>query len=423
MFEKIKINAELNLYGAERRLVLAVDGVAWQSIQELRAEGLFQLFSEPSRVISTFPSTTGPAMVQLLAANPTHGYESLYFDPERRALGGGISKYIGRRKEDPVKRGYNHLLDYEEPLPFEFLVYVVPDLIWEGDFGLFFEKFDKGNTRLFVAFLKSTDGITHIGSRGRLFPALRELDRRLTDLYLRHKGKLEIVVYSDHGNYMEGCQRVMLERHLLRAGFKMENKLRRDNSVVAPAFGLCSYAALYTEERNLNEIAGMLRKVQGVDFSVYHEPGEEKIAVVGARGVATVEYDQARHAFRYTAQTEDPLQLAGVIKDLQSQGLMDSDGFARDQDWLTATRGGFYPDILARLRDSLSQVLVNYPANMLVSLEDGYYWGSTAFEIVGYLAATHGNATSSCSYAFLMSSHRQPPPYMRATEASNFLKN
>lgn len=409
--------------GFDRRLVLAVDGVAWQSIEELREEeGLFSIFSPTSRLISTFPTTTGPAMVQLLEANPTHGYESLYFDSEKRALGGGIKKYIGNRRPDPVKPGYNHKLHYEEPLPFEFLVYVIPELIWEADFERFFGKYGKAQGSIYAAFLKSTDGVIHMGSRSMLYPALRELDRRLTELYLRNKGRLEIVVYSDHGNYMEDCRRSFIERQLERAGFKFDSRLRASNSVVAPAFGLCSYAALYTEAANLADIARVLKDTEGVDFCVYrHNENEQEVAVVGAEGTAIVEFDKGRNAFRYHCVSGDPLKLAAIVTQLRAAGSMDEDGFASDNAWYLATRDHFYPDIVARLRDSISESLVRHPANMLVSLHDGYYWGYKAFEIVGHLAATHGNATAETSYAFLMSTHRQPPAFLRPGDARAFL--
>src|SRR5205085_7127574 len=118
-------------------------------------------------------------------------------------------------------------------------------------------------------FLKSTDGIIHMGSRNLLFPALRELDRRLTDLYRRNNGKMEIVAYSDHGNFMEACRRAMIERQLDRAGFKLKRRLRDSASIVAPAFGLCSYAALYTETDNLDGIAQAVSLTEGVDSRVY----------------------------------------------------------------------------------------------------------------------------------------------------------
>ncbi len=422
MYYSVKSGEEIALAGIERRLILAVDGVAWQSIEELRAEeGLFELFSPPARLISTFPTTTGPAMVQLLEANPTPGYESLYFDPQTRALGGGIKKYIGNRRVDAVKRGYNHKLHYEEPLPFEFLVYVIPELIWEADFQRFFDKYHKADNKIYFAFLKSTDGIIHMGSRGLLFPALRELDRQLKALYHRHKGKLEIVAYSDHGNYMESCRRVMLERRLARAGFQMERKIRSSSSVVAPGFGLCSYAALYTETSNLNDIAHTLRDLEGVDFSVYRPNGNGKVMVVGGAGRAMVEYDATRQAYRYSCENGDPLCLNKIVEELRSAGLMDATGYAPDRAWLDATHEHIYPDVLARLRSSLSCELVAAPANILVSLQDGYYWGSLAFDIVGHLAATHGNATAATSYAFLMSTHRHPPAYLRTDEAQTFL--
>ena len=51
-----------------QRLILVLDGVPYQTIADLRAEGRFKHFHDPARMISTFPSSTNPAMVEILHA-------------------------------------------------------------------------------------------------------------------------------------------------------------------------------------------------------------------------------------------------------------------------------------------------------------------------------------------------------------------
>jgi hypothetical protein len=59
---------------------------------------------------------------------------------------------------------------------------------------------------------------------------------------------------------------------------------------------------------------------------------------------------------------------------------------------------------------------------VLVSLRDGYYYGSTPFSHFARILATHGNALRPSSTAFLMSTHRPFPGYVRSTDARPFLR-
>jgi hypothetical protein len=110
-----------------RRLLLCLDGVPHKLIEQERGRGLFDSFKAPTRLLSPFPTMTNVALSAMLGATPPAGYESLYFDRNARELRGGIGKYLGRRTPDKVPSSYMEELDYQEPLPFEFLIYVAPE--------------------------------------------------------------------------------------------------------------------------------------------------------------------------------------------------------------------------------------------------------------------------------------------------------
>src|SRR5215813_13565306 len=57
-----------------RRLVIVLDGVPYQTIAELRAEGRFRRFKNAARMISTFPSLTNAAMIEILHTEDSPGY-------------------------------------------------------------------------------------------------------------------------------------------------------------------------------------------------------------------------------------------------------------------------------------------------------------------------------------------------------------
>src|ERR687883_384639 len=183
----IMTNHKLTENGADRtrprRLLLCLDGVPLEIMRAAQARGLFAGFNEPSALLSPFPTMTNIALATMLGASAPLGYESLYFDRDAKELRGGVQKYIGRRTPDKVPSSYMDELDYQEPLPFEYLVYVAPEMVWRADMRRFRERFREApQTRDYFAFLKGTDGLLHIRGRERLDVALVSLDKILREI-------------------------------------------------------------------------------------------------------------------------------------------------------------------------------------------------------------------------------------------------
>ena len=345
---------------------------------------------------------TNVALSAMLGASPPAGYESLYFDRSARELRGGIRKYIGRRTPDKVPSSYMDDLDYQEPLPFEFLIYVAPEKVWRADMQRFRERFKAAPpTRDYFAFLKATDGLLHAQGPERLAVALESLDHILREIRAFCGNETEIVMFSDHGMNLEENQRVDLATTLQRRGFK----------VVIPAFGLCSYAAIYChDDQRIPEIASASVEVTGIDFAVYKD--RQHVVVESTRGRAQIEYDLAVDSYRYLMMTGDPLELGSF-----------PDGFASDAVWFQRTAGHRYPNAVSNIYKSLFTPRVQHTADILLSLHDGYYYGWSPFGRFVRLAATHGNALQASSNAFLMSTHSHTPTFIRADEARTYLRH
>ncbi|HEV2801045.1 MAG TPA: alkaline phosphatase family protein [Pyrinomonadaceae bacterium] len=411
-----------------RRLLLCLDGVPYEVIKAAKSRGLFARFGEPAGLLSPFPTMTNVALAQMLGASIPLGYESLYFNKDSQELCGGVRKYIGRRTPDKVPSSYMDELDYQEPLPFEFLVYVAPDAVWRADMRRFRDKFRAApQDRDFFAFLKGTDGLLHIRGPQKLNVALESLDKILTEIQDFCGAETEIVLFSDHGMNLEENHKIHLQTHLRGAGFQVKDRFERGRgkrNVAAPAFGLCGYAAVYcADETDPAEVADTLTTLEGVDFSLYRE-GTSAVVVSGARGTARITRElngQARYA--YELITGDPLQLSDAQATLRVAGQLDARGFASDAAWYALTAGHTYPDALANLHASLHEPRVRHTADVLISCHDGYYYGASLFGRFVRLAATHGNALRASSTAFLMSTHRQFPTHVRATEARPFLRD
>lgn len=412
-----------------RRLLLCLDGVPFEVVREAKSRGMFDDFGEPARLLSPFPTLTNVALAEMLGATPPQGYESLYFDREARELRGGVRKYVGRRTPDKIPSSYMDELDYQEPLAFEFLIYVATETVWRADMRRFRERFlSAPPSRDFFGFLKATDGLLHIGGPARLAVALRSLDRLLRELRREAGSETEVVLFSDHGMNLEENRRVNLQTHLGRNGYEVVSHMRRPRGrrrVSAPAFGLCGYAALYCgEETDRAELAESLSDLEGVDFSVYREEGEGAAAVRGPGGRARIvrEVRGGETFYAYEQSGGDPLGLAETVRALAAEGRLDRQGFARDADWLARTFEHEYPDALANLHASVYTPRVRHTADVLVSLRDGYYYGANAFSRMVRLLATHGNALRASSSAFIMSTHRSFPTHVRSTEARPVLR-
>jgi hypothetical protein len=389
----------MNTQSRPRRLLLCLDGVPHALIEQAKNRGLFDSFGPPSRLLSPFPTMTNVALSAMLGASPPAGYESLYFDRNARELRGGIRKYIGRRTPDKVPSSYMDDLDYQEPLPFEFLIYVAPEKVWRADMQRFRERFRAApQSRDYFAFLKATDGLLHAQGPQRLAVALESLDNILREIQEFCGNETEIVMFSDHGMNLEENRRVDLSSTLQRRGFR----------VVIPAFGLCSYAAIYCQDdQRIPEIATASVEVTGIDFAVYKDGAD--VVVESARGRARIEYDAAVDSYRYSIVSGDPLELGN--------------GFATDAEWFERTAGHRYPNAVANIYKSLFTPRVKHTADILLSLQDGYYYGWSPFGRFVRLAATHGNALQSSSNAFLMSTHQQLPAYIRADNARVYLRH
>ena len=394
-----------------RRLLLCLDGVPHKLIVDAKQRGLFDAFGSPTRLLSPFPTMTNVALSAMFGASPPAGYESLYFDKHARELRGGIKKYLGRRTPDKIPSSYMDDLDYQEPLPFEFLIYVAPEKVWRADMQRFREKFRVApQNRDYFAFLKATDGLLHAQGPERLNVALQSLDNILKEIRDYCGDETEIVMFSDHGMNLEENRRVDLTTQLRRKGFQVGSRLAgiKGRAVSIPAFGLCSYAAVYCgDEDYVPETARAITEIRGVDFVVYRDGAA--VAIEGSQGKARIE--RRGDSYSYVNNGGDPL-------DLQSL----SGQFIDESVWFEKTNAHRYPDAVVNLYKSLFTARVTHTADILISLQDGFYYGWSPFGRFVRLAATHGNALQSSSNAFLMSTHRNLPDCVRADNAHELLR-
>jgi hypothetical protein len=397
-----------------RRLVIVLDGVPYQTVAELRAEGRFRRFKDPARMISMFPSLTNVAMIEILQAGDSPGYEDHYYDRERdRILGTIQDRLQGGRF---IHGTFRETFDYHAPAFKGALAYLAAPAgtiaVAHLDLSAFRNAFRKSDAPMFVAYIGETDSLAHLGGKKPLKSLLRALDRTVEELISESGGRLEVEMFSDHGNNYADYASVELNDAINGAGFKTEKSLIHPNSVVLPKYGLVGASTLFTRPENRARLAEVCAKTKGVDFAVYPS-GEDVIELVSVRGRARVSRDGDR--FKYEDVGGDPLGLAPVIAELKLRARVDAGGFASREDWWRATTRHRYVDPLRRLFDGFNKYVKNR-ADVIVSYEDGYMLGSPFLGLFAQMLATHGNLLRGETEGFAMSTRQKLGEAVRGYE-------
>ena len=376
------------------KLTLCLDGVPYSSMVKLWDQGHFREFSRPIRLISAFPSVSDVALTEALRTDKVPGYENLYYDRKTNRIAGGATSTLSK-----TGMPYLEALDYDEPGIFKGLAYLIPVRTFRADLGRFLKHYGKSNLKAYKAHICSTDSICHLMSPSRFEQYLLEVDDLLRAIYLQRKGKLDILVFSDHGNSHLPHRRLDIDRFLANYGFKVESSLKDSRSVVIPAFGLVGAMPVYTYPDNTVRLARTFKHCKGVDFSAYLDG--KAVHVVSARGTAVILSQESGRRLKYQARSGDPLRLEKIQQSLSRQGQLDAQGFATRQVWFQATAQHEYPDAVNALFAGLSNHVINR-ANLLVSFEDGYYYGSRFFDWLVTMKATHGNLRRPSMTGFVM---------------------
>ncbi len=402
-----------------KKLIICVDGVPWRTIDQLRQKKHFKAFHRPSKVIVSFPTMTNVTSTVIWNASKVAGYESAYFDKDKNLMVGGVSKYLHKRVIKPGD--FHQHFDYLEPVPYEFLIYVLPRRICKSDLKRFLEAYSSSEKDKFCTFIKSTDGLMHILGKEGAEEILLALDDILQKIYYSRKGDIEIMLFSDHGFNFGKSQRVKLKSFLKSSGFTVRNDLRDENSVILLSFGLVSFAAIYTGENNKRKIAQQVPVLEGVDFSAYRM--NNIIYIFGQEGEAKILKKTVNNTelYKYEIISGDPLSYKDILEKLTHLGKADGEGYIPDSDWFEATKDHPYVDALKRLYQAFSGQ-VESDADILISLKDGYFHGNALFSRIATILGTHGSLLDTNSVGFFMSTAQDVPSHIRDNQLTDYLR-
>jgi hypothetical protein len=396
-----------------RHIIICVDGVGYSTIMKMREKGRFKIFQEPSRMISPFPTLTNLSISQIMqpvGAKETAGYEDNYFDWNANKLKGGLITRFDESKF--IKGTFRELFDYHPSAIKSGLGYALPPLSTYleslSDVFRLKQKVKSSGEPVFYAYIGSTDSLSHLGGETMVRAFLGYLENVLTDVVKESKGKTQVTIFSDHGNHYRKYKRAGLKEAINKAKFRLENKINDERSVVMPQFGLIGCVLLFAQEKNEEELAVKVSKVEGVKFAAYQNDGV--VHIISDNKTATIE--KKGEKFRYKS-SGDPLDLLSAQRELNKQNKIDNEGFANDKDWFAVSCNSDNPDAIKRVYDGVTSLVKNR-ATVIVNLKDGYYSGSKLLDIFAFLQATHGNLGKEQSFGFVMTTDKDLPDFIRA---------
>ncbi|MBI3950141.1 MAG: hypothetical protein HY314_06775 [Acidobacteria bacterium] len=419
----IDISKTAKMNPAKRHLIICLDGVGFSIIQKMYEKGEFCVFKPPARLIAPFPTLTNPGVIEILGpigAPEARGYEDYYYDPTSDQMCGGF--FARFRRKTFIDGTFRALFDFH-PSPITMtLEYAAPPVSPWIDARLTLmkvrDKFERSKASTFIAYIGSTDPLAHVGGEWLLRSFLGVLDKTCEEIIEQSNGQVDISVFSDHGNHFTRYRKVDLVPELKRLGFRLDDGLKDERSVVQPRYGLVGCAVLYSGEAYKQQIAVAAARTAGVDLAAYKQG--DIVYLVARSGRARIEH---RNGFYwYSADMGDPLRLLPILAELEKRGCIRNDGFIADADLFTATHHHVYPDAVRRLWEGLTNHVV-HPASVLVSFEDGYYDGSTLLDILAVLRATHGNLRRGQTEAILMTTKRELPDAVRAGDVWSALSS
>jgi hypothetical protein len=375
-----------------RHLLLILDSIPFELVRAAYARGEFRLFHPPSQVVSPFPAMTDLCLNEFVGTSPAPGVETQYYDGE--TLSDGWALY-----DAEANSPWHTRIDWHLPYDTHGKVYLAPRRGFQAELARIEQALADTPVHRFVAYSVGTSALGfQQGAEGHAF-ALAKLERFCRMLVQRARGRLNITLMSDHGHALGPSRMLDLRGLLRRGGFHVSANLVNSNDVVLLDFGLVSMAALHTPSPRA--VAEHLARAEGVELALYRDPAG--IHVVDRQGAARIE--PCAGGWRYVRAEHDPLALPNSV----GAGL----DTCRDADaWFAATNDHIFPDAVDRIGRAFDGMVV-HPPDVLLSLADGWHWGSPFLNRSVRVRGTHGNLSAAGTIGFVMSTAGPLPPALR----------
>lgn len=408
-----------------RTLFIALDGIDYELVKELRDEGHFKNFLPPIPFNSTFPSDTTvgfTGILKPLRGGKVPGYEVRFYSYKDNKVIGGTPFDIYKI---PIR--YKYYFDsFRHQIHQKALMYMFPGLAGKEDLIHTENVLMNSGKRVLMTYLGGTDGSQHLLGRERTKRFLKYADwylERLQKRYRKAKNEpLRIVLFSDHGFYhgrLKTITESSLEAKLKPKGFNLTDKIRTERDIVDVTFGLLSAGVLFTPLKHRDEIAETVAGVPGIDLVFWHRNDDKKIFIRNGSGAEAVFEFRGTASYRYVPVTGDPLGYDALLTRLGRK----PGEWIPDKDWKTLTAEAEYPDAGYRLYESFFRLVEN-PANVMFSTRKDHQFGSMLARMGTWLKfghkGTHGGLFRESSLGIAMTNvaprGAKLPEYLRYDE-------
>ncbi len=384
-----------------RHLVIVLDGVGYDLVKELYDAGRLRLFYPPSRLIAPYPTLTDLCMEDLFGYVPCRAFEAEYYSHRAGRMAGGSWAYL-RGENTP----YNRLLHYRADMILDAIAYVLPWRVFGKEINDSKRVFDRGQTQEVRAYYVSSAGVgTKRSAEGHRM-CLRKVEQLVNQAVWETRGLVKVTMLADHGHTYTPARRIPLEGHLRARGWRITDRLRGRRDAAYVRFGLETYASFAAQDPAA--LAADLVACEGVELASFAK-GRTVVVLAPGGGRAVIRRRGGR--FGYAPQAGDPLKLKGILAALRGG----ADGCYDANQLTKATALHVYPAALQRLWRA-HFALVHDPADVIVSLADGYYSGSRGFAAFTKVASTHGGLNYRNSTTFIMSTVAALPPVMQSKD-------
>lgn len=396
-----------------RVLFIALDGIDYELVQEMKTQGHFAAFNDPIPLISTFPSDTTIGFTGLFApldVGRVPGYESRFYSYKDNKVIGGTPLDVYK-----IPINYKYYFDsFRHKMEEKAVMYSLPGMAGKHDLIDMEKALYDSHRRIVFTYIGSTDGAAHVLGRNRTKRFLTYMDaylKRMVKRYQQRTGEdLRIVMFSDHGFQYSRLKNVSfgeMKDHLTQGGFRVSKSLNDNRDVVAVRFGLLSGGVMFAKPGRRGEISFRIAQTEGVDLVTWYEDAS-KVFIMNSKGErARFEY-QGINRYRYVPETGDPL---GYVSILKKAGLKPRQWLS-EETWFRLTWNADYPDAGYRLYDAFFQLVENGAAIMFSTLPN-YQYGPLVTLIATYSKfgqrGTHGGMFRQTSWAFAMASMNSKP--------------
>lgn len=386
-------------------LILVLDGVPYQVVADLYADGAFRFLHPPRRVICCYPGMTDLALADVFGGAPCESFQAQYYGRAAGRLVEGNDEYLAGANSPWLPR-----VDYRASLWWDVLVYLNPQAVFDHEMRAIEERFAQYVSGEMRAYSVGTAGLGTRGGRPAMEAYLRQIDRYCASVIKQRAGRVHITLLADHGHNMVENRNISFEQVLAAGGYRLTARLDDPRDVVTVRYGLCTYAELYTDDPA--GVAACVLEHPDVVFACY--PRGDAVVVHGPGGIAEIRAGAG--GYRYDQITGDPLMLDRILAELRSAGHGNAAGEIDEDALFAATVNHVYPDPLARLWAAFFGV-ARHPPDVIVNLGDGACHGSRFFmAMVGTMASTHGSLNRVNSTTFVMTTAGELPSALRSAE-------